>query len=283
MKGMTMAAAAAVLAIGLGCGDSGGGSSGGGPSASQTAAAQKAGAAGTSADDTVAASTDAILAAGSNGATSAKSVSGGAQAPSPTFNFQGSVSVVVDFDAQDGLGNDLFPNVQGKLQVDAAGSVSGDPSAGTATYSVQTEWLTDGIFTDPVCGAEATVGTGSGLSYSLTVEWIYTDSVNWSIQAVSDFSAARTVTVTHDGQTWTVTGTVERHATAAITRSAGAFSVVVTVTGNRTVIVSDGVETHTVVIDVQAIDKIFITVDGVTFGPYTALQIRRAWHFDCQP
>ncbi len=282
-KGMTMGAAMAALALALGCGDSGGSSgSSGAPPAEAASAAQKANTASTTATQTVEASSDAIVDAGTHGATSTKSTSGGSQAPSPTFNFQASASVVVDFDVLDGSGQDAFPNISGQLQVDATGSVTGDPSAGRASYSVQTNWLTDGVFTDPACGAQATIAAGSGLSYSLAVEWVYTDSLNWSVEAVSDFSAARTVTVVHGGETWTANGTVERHATATVSRSGGAYTISFGVTGQRTIVITDGVETHTVVIDVQAPDRILITVDGVTYGPYTAGQIWWWWHFTCE-
>ena len=278
----TMGAALLALALALGCGDTGSGGSSGAPPAEEAAAAQKANSAGSTATQTAQASSDAVLSAGTNGATSTKSSSGGSQAPSPTFNFQAAVSVVVDFDALNGSGQDAFPNVTGRLQVDATGSVTGDATSGDAAYSVQTNWLTDGVFTDPACGAQATIAAGSGLSYSLSVGWLYVDSLNWSVQASSDFSAARTVTVTDDGETWTANGTVQRHASWSIVRSAGAYTVSWSLTGQRTIVVTDGVVTHTVVIDVQALDRIFITVDGTTYGPYTALQIYLWWRFDCQ-
>jgi hypothetical protein len=283
-KGITLGAAMMALALSLGCGDSG--SSGGSsstPPAQSVSAAQKGSAASNTGTKTVEEATNALLNAGTNGATATtQTASGGAQSPSPTFNFQATVSVVVDFDVLDGEGQDAFPNVSGQLQVDATGSVTGDPSGGTANYSVETEWLTDGVFTDPACGTQATIASGSGLSYTLVVEWTYTDSLHWSVQATSDFSANRTVTVTQSGGTWTATGTVERHATASISRSGDTWTVSLGVSGQRTLIVTNGIETHTVVIDVQAIDRIFITVDGVTFGPYTAGQIWAWWHFHCE-
>ena len=283
-KGMTLGAAMMALALSLGCGDSGGGGGASStPPAEKAGAAQKANTASNTGTKTVEEATNALLNSGTNGATSsAKSAPGGAQAESPSFNFQATVTVVVDFDALDGNGEDAFPNVSGQLQVDADGSVTGNASAGTANYAVVTTWLTDGVFTDPACGAQATIAEGSGLSYTLVVEWTYTDSTHWSVEATSDFSANRTVTVTHGGETWTATGTVERHATASISRSGETFTFSLGVSGQRTLIVTNGIETHTVVIDVQAIDRIFITVDGVTFGPYTAGQIWAWWHFHCE-
>jgi hypothetical protein len=278
----TTAAALAALVLALGCGEGGGSSSSGAPPAEAASAAQKAGPASGTATQTAQASSDALLNAGTNGATSTKAQAGGAQAPSPTFNFQASVSVVVDFDALDDSGQDAFPNVSGRLQVDATGTVTGDATSGDATYAVQTNWLTDGVFSDPACGAQATVAAGSGLSYTLLVGWMYVDSLNWSVQASSDFSAARTVTVTHGGETWTANGTVDRHAAWSIVRAAGAYTVSWSFTGQRTIVITDGVETHTVGVDVQALDRILITVDGVTYGPYTALQVLVWWRFDCE-
>lgn len=281
-RGMTLGAAAVALALALGCGESGGGGSSGAPPAETASAAQKGNTAGNTATQTAQASSDALLSAGTNGATSTKAQSDGAQAPSPTFNFQASVSVVVDFDMLNASGQDAFPNVTGRLQVDATGSVTGDAVSGDALYTVQTNWLTDGVFTDPACGAQATVAAGSGLSYSLAVGWMYVDSLNWSVQASSDFSATRTATVTDDGETWTANGTVQRHAAWSVVRAAGAYTVTWSFTGQRTIVITDGVETHTVVVDVQALDRILITVDGVTYGPYTALQIYLWWRFTCE-
>ncbi len=282
LRRTTSGAALLALALSLGCGDSGGGGPSGAPPAEDAAAAQKANTAASTASLAAQASSDAVLDAGTNGATSSKASSGGAQAPSAPFNFQGTLSVVVDFDAPDASGQDAFPNVSGRLRVDASGSVTGDASSGDAVYAVQTSWLSDGIFTDPVCGAQATVAAGSGLSYSLSVSWLYVDSLNWSVQASSDFSASRTVTVTDDGETWTANGTVQRHAAWSIARAAGAWTISWSITGQRTIVVTDGTETHSVVIDVQALDRIFITVDGTTYGPYTVLQIRRWWLFHCE-
>jgi hypothetical protein len=42
-------------------------------------------------------------------------------------------------------------------------------------------------------------------------------------------------------------------------------------------VVTDGTETHTVIVTINSIDSIVIEVDGATFGPYTLAQIR--WYF----
>jgi hypothetical protein len=48
-------------------------------------------------------------------------------------------------------------------------------------------------------------------------------------------------------------------------------------------VVTSGGESHSVIIDVQAIDQIVITVDGVAYGPYTVVQVKAIFQADCQP
>jgi len=157
----------------------------------------------------------------------------------------------------------------------------GDALAGEVTYNVKVTWITDGHFTDPVCGDSATVAAGSNWSYSLLIQWSKVDDLNWSINASSDVNGALNATVTHGLKTWTVTGTVARHAAAAFSRTAGNWAWSFGVNGSRTVVVTDGTETHTVVVTMSALDHITIEVDGVVYGPYTAFQVWLWGHFDC--
>jgi len=189
--------------------------------------------------------------------------------------------VTVDLDALNSSGQDAFPNASGKFSVSATGTLSGDATAGQATYSVTVTWVTDGVFTDPVCGDSATVAAGSNWNYSLVVQWSKTDDLNWSIQATSDVSGSLNATVTAHSKTWTVTGNVTRHASLTLSRAAGNYSFTFGIHGQRTVVVTDGAETHTVIITLNALDNITIEIDGTVFGPYTLAQIRWWFGFYC--
>jgi hypothetical protein len=280
MTGWWALVLAAALAVGCG-GNGGGGASTAGPSASEKSAAQTSDAASSSIEQAMDASNDAIVNTGAPGATTAKTGSSKASAPGTTIDFQATVNVTVDLDALNSSGQDAFPNASGKFSVSATGTVTGDASAGQVTYDVHVTWLTEGVFTDPVCGNSATVAAGSNWNYSLVVQWSKTDDLNWSIQATSDVSGSLNATVTHGTTTWTVTGTVTRHASLTFSRTAGNYAFTFGIHGQRTVVVTNGTETHTVIITMNALDNILIEVDGVVFGPYTLTQIRALFGFDC--
>ena len=269
-----------VAALAVGCGE-GGSKSSGGPSASQKASAQQADSGSSSVERTMDAANDAIVESGAPGATTAKTGSSKSSAAGTTINYQASVTVTVDLDALNGSGQDAHPNATGSFEVSATGTLVGNASAGEATYAVHVKWLTDGVFTDPVCGDSATVKSGSNWNYSLVVQWAKTDDLNWSIQATADVNGALNATVTHDLKIWTVTGTVTRHASAAFSRTAGNYTFTFGINGQRTIVVTDGVETHTVISTMSALDHIVIEIDGVSFGPYTLAQIRWWFGFDC--
>jgi len=271
-------ALALVAALAVGCGDGGGSSGSGGPSSAQQAQAQQADAASSGVERTQDAANDAIVESGAPGSTSSKTgIASKSGTSSVTINYQATVNITVDLDTLNGSGQDAFPNATGKFTVSATGTIAGDASAGQATYAVHVAWITDGVFTDPVCGDSATIAAGSNWNYSLVVQWSKTDDLNWSIQATADVNGALNATVTDDLKTWTVTGTVTRHASASFSRTAGNYSWTFGINGVRTVVVTDGVETHTVISTMSALDHIVIEIDGVAFGPYTLAQIR--WWF----
>jgi hypothetical protein len=268
---------AAVLMVG--CGGDSGGSSSAPPPSGAVSQAQKADVASAAAEETTEIATEAVVESGAPGATSSKS--GGSSKPLTSINYQASVTLTVDLDAPAPGGGDAHPNATGVFSVSAAGTITGDASAGHADYSCTVTWLTDGIFTDPVCGAQATVAAGSTRTFSCSIDWSYTDDLNWSVSAASDLSGSGTVSLSHGGTTWTATGSVERHATLHFSRSAGAWTFSAGLNGLRVFTITDGVETHLVTITVSALDHIVIEVDGVSYGPYTLAQIRAVWRFDC--
>jgi len=273
---------AAVLAVGMavGCGGEGG-SSGAAPTAQQKSMAQSGDAGSSTVELTNEAANEAVVESGAPGATSAKTGSSKSYTGGTIINYQATVNVTVDLDVLNGQGQDAFPNATGKFNVTANGAVNGNGMNGTATYDVTVTWVTDGVFTDPTSGDVATVASGSNWSYDLALQWSKVDDLNWSIQATSDVAGSLNATVVHDGKTWTVTGTVSRHAAASFSRTAGNYAWSFGVNGSRTLVVTDGTETHTVIVTMAALDHILIEVDGVVFGPYTAFQVWLWWHFDC--
>lgn len=273
---------AAVLAVGMavGCGE-GGGKATGGPNPTQKTMAQEADAGSSAIEKTMDASNDALVESGAPGSTTAKTGSSKSSAAGTTINYQASVSLTVDLDVLNSSGQDAFPNATGTFNVTANGSVTGDAMNGQVTYDVTVSWITDGVFTDPVCGSSATIASGSNWNYDLAIQWAKADDLNWSISATADVSGTLNATVTHNLKTWTVTGNVTRHASASFSRTAGNYSFTFGINGQRTVVVTDGTETHTVIVTMSALDHILIEVDGVVFGPYTLAQIRWWFGFDC--
>jgi len=274
---------AAVLMVGMavGCGE--GGTSSAPPNASQKAAGQTAETSSSSVAQTQDAANDAIVESGAPGSTAAKSGSQKAYTAGTAISYQGSVTVTVDLDMLNGLGQDAFPNASGQFSVKATGDVVVDGQNGHVNYDVQIEWLTNGVFNDPACGTSATIASGSKWSYSLKIQWAKTDDLNWSISATADVNVALDATVTHDGTTWTVTGTVTRHAALNFSRSNGNYSFTFGIHGQHSVVISNGIETHTVISTMSALDHIVIEIDGVSFGPYTLAQILWWWFFACNP
>jgi hypothetical protein len=277
---LTLAAALAAFTLPIGCGDGGSGSSAATPSAAQANAAQQADGGTDASAQTMALSTEALADSGTSGAVSAKGKASAGKTTVTSFNYQASVNVTLDLDDADAQGNDRWPNASGQLNIVANGSLQGDSTSGSATYDVQTNWITPGVFTDPVSGVVATMSVGSGLQYAVKVTWTWSAQDNWSVTATSDLSGEHEVIVVDGGVTYTVTASGFRHAEVTFTQTPSGFSLVWNVAGERTVTVTNGVETHVVIVVMTNPNHITITVDGSVFGPYTAWQIRQ--YFGCQ-
>jgi hypothetical protein len=276
-------AAILVLGLAVGCGGNGGGSGSASPAApspSEKVSGQAANTAASSVSVSQDAATNALVESGAPGSTPAKSAEKSSTAV--TINYQASVTVTVDLSVLNASGQPVYPNASGQFTVVANGTVTGDALNGQVTYNVTVTWITDGHFSDPNCGDSATVAAGSTWSYSLTIQWSKVDDLNWSIQASSDVTGSLNGTVTENGKTWTVTGTVARHASLSFSRTAGNYAFAFSINGQRTVVVTNGTETHTVVVTMTALDHITIEVDGVVYGPYTLAQILWWWAFDCK-
>jgi len=267
---------AAVLVVGMavGCGEGGGKAApAAGPNPTQKAASQAANTGSSSVAQTQDAANDAIVESGAPGSTSAKTGSAKSSTAGTTINYQGSVTVTVDLDMLNSSGQDAFPNASGRFTVTANGTVTGDAMVGQVTYDVHVSWDTAGVFTDPVCNASATIAAGSNWNYSLAIQWAKTDDLNWSISATADVAGALDATVTHNLKTWTVTGTVTRHASLSFSRTAGNYAFTFGINGQHVIVATSGLEIHTVISTMSALDHIIIEIDGIAFGPYTLAQI----------
>jgi hypothetical protein len=270
---------AALVAVGMaiGCGEGGGGNPGPSASPEQKTAAQTAGTGGSSLTQTQDAANDAIVESGAPGSTTAKTGVSKSSTAGTTINYQASVTVTVDLDMLNSSGQDMFPNASGQFKVEANGSVTGNAAAGQVAYDCHVTWLTPGVFNDPACGKTATVATSTNWNYTLLIQWAKTDDLNWSIQATSDVAGDLEATVTHGSKTWTVTGTVTRHASLAFSRTAGNYSFAFGINGQHVVVIDDGSVSHTVISTMSALDHVIIEIDGVAFGPFTVAQI--LWWF----
>jgi hypothetical protein len=282
MKKFGWGVAALMIAFAIGCGEGGSGGSKITPNETQQAQAQVADAGSAGTEVSMDAANDALVEAGAPGSTTAKTGATTLSTGGTSIDYHASVTLTVDLDMLNGSGQDKYPNASGKFTVAANGSIVGDAFAGEITYDVTVTWITDGTFTDPVCEKSLTVNSGSHWSYSLKIVWTKVDELNWSIQADAQVDHAVSGVVTKGPKSWTVSGTLTRHASVSFTRVAGAYTFSWGINGERTVIVSDGVETHTVVFTMSALDHVVVTVDGVAFGPYTAAQVWWFFHLDCK-
>lgn len=243
------------------------GSGNSGPTAEEKAQTRRAASGNDAASQTMKIGSDAVIDSGSDGA-AAKTRAGRTLATVTTFDYAEAVDVTLDLDMLDGGGQDAFPNATGSLRIQAAGTVNGTNTAGNAVYAVQTEWLTDGVFTDPVSGCTVTIAEGSGLSWSLTFSWNWIAENNWTISGTNDYSGNHTVTVEHGGETWTVIAMGERHAGVVLTQTPAGFAAGGAVSGHVEITVTGPDGTHTVVFDWAGVGLVTVTCDGEVHGPY---------------
>lgn len=238
--------------------------------------------------------TDAILSAGSGQAVTTSDKEGASSSASATadddgFTFATSGTVTVDLDATGPGGADRHPHASGMFSVayDSSGNggpVLGSPvgSAGIVAYAVTVTALSDCIFTDPRCSATATIASGSSYTYDVEVTWNWSDAGHWTIQSDVDLATGNLAgNGSRPGVTWSAVLGGSRHAFTALAYDAGTLSFTRTVTADWTVdTVRNGIP-HTVVWHRPALDRIFITVDGTTYGPYTLGQLWWYWNVSC--
>jgi len=243
--------------------------------------------------------TDAILSAGSgqmvetSGSESAQSTTSvGASASladADGFSFSTSGIVTVDLDAFATGGGDRYPNASGTFSVayDSSGSggpVVGSPvgSAGIVAYAVTVTALSDCTFTDPRCNAATTIAAGSSYQYDVEVTWNWTDANHWTLQSDVDLaSSGLSGSGSRADTTWSASLSGARHALTALGYNAGTLSLTRTVTGDWTINTVKNSVPHVVIWHRPALDRIFITVDGTTYGPYTVEQLWWYWSVSC--
>jgi hypothetical protein len=264
------------------------------PPATATATAQEANSAieALSLSSTIA--TDAILTSGSGQAVTtsdkegASTASASLAADADGFTFATSGTVTVDLDAV-GPGGDRHPNASGIFSVayDSSGNggpVVGSPggTAGIVAYTVTVTAMSDCTFTDPRCQAATTITTGSSYTYEVEITWNWTDADHWTIQSDVDLaSSGLSGSGSRPGVTWSATLSGSRRALTALSYNAGTLASTRTVTADWTVdTVRNGIP-HTVVWHRPSLDRIFISVDGTTYGPYTVAQVWTWWHLSC--
>ena len=241
-------------------------------------------------DKLVTLATDEIIQDGTGG--SIKSIRGKAEAPT-AISFSGTVSVTIDLDADDGLGGDAFPYWTGIVDITASGSVIDNGDSGSVTYTVDIYRTTDITVTNQNAAGKwtsATAAEGAGLQFVLDISWTVTDVDNCLISI--SFDAARSAATANALPLTIVTpaGTVSAeldeaiHNALTLGASGGELVFSASVSGHREVTWTAGAETHTVRVavdigvsvqgatEVTIQDSITVTVDGVVFGPYTALE-----------
>lgn len=271
------------------------------PSAATTATAQESNSAVEALSLSASIATDAIMSAGSGetvttsdseSASTTKTVAPVAsdqpQAAAAGFAFSTSGTVTVDLDALSS-GSDRYPNASGTFSVayDSSGNggpVVGSPvgSAGIVAYAVTVTALTNCTFTDPRCSAATTLASGSSYSYDVEVVWNWTDANHWTLHSDVDLaSTGLSGAGTRPGVTWTASLSGSRHARTGLTSTAGTLAITRTVTADWTVnTVRNGVP-HAVVWHRPELDRIFVTVDGATYGPYTVGEVWWYWNVSC--
>lgn len=268
------------------------------PPASATATAQESNSAVEALTLSTTIATDAIMSAGSGqtlktadeetASPTSSSASSSATADPDGFTFAVSGTVNVDLDAT-GPGGDRYPNASGTFAVvyDSSGSggpVVGSPvgGAGIVAYTVTVTATSDCTFTDPRCNATATIANGSSYTYEVEIVWNWTDANHWSVQSDVDLSSSNlSGSGSRPGVTWISSLSGSRHAVTGLTYNAGTLTVTRTIVGDWTVnTVRNGIP-HTVVWHRPALDRIFITVDGTTYGPYTLSQVWWYWNVSC--
>lgn len=252
------------------------------PSQGQSAAAQQSSAAASVVGETVKI-VSAELVDEALGANAPLTSGRSSRAPSTSgFNFQNSVSLTIDLDAKNSSGVDLFPNATGTLGVSATGSsTSSGTGTFSASYAVTVTYQTDVTFTDPESGVKATVKSGTTLDYTSDISLTITNLVlySWSLTSVGTAKTTTSFSVTVTDGTDTFNATVDADLKVTLTLTGignipTSLSVDLSGFWQATVTNASTSESHTVRFDITSLQSIMVTIDGASFGPYTAAQLK---------
>ena len=266
---------ALVLALPAGCGDDGGSAGAPAPTDREVFLVQRAAAAAGAVNWTTEAASDSIVLR-----VPGSSVPGPMGVPThpgatPAFDYGADVDFVIDFDALDPDGNDLFPDATGQVHVTAAGTDSDTPNAGVATFSAAVTADTDVVFTDPQSGAQTTIPAGASWAYLLEVTWSRSDDNNWTVTATALTTVNFTDLVVDDGATTlTVDVQGEREVTSTRTRVGGKLTHERSFEGSLVITTDDGTTVETVTLEYLNPGRVRIAVLGNVFGPMTEGRIR---------
>lgn len=250
------------------------------PPAEQLAVVQMSASAVDAVSQSSAAASDAIIQGGTSASASTRAASGSTAAT--PFHFANSGTFTVDLDAADGLGGDRYPNATGRFTVSYSGSVvSSQPtgSGGTAGYDVSLTFDTDVVSTDPGNGARATIDRGSSIAYGLEITWNRPDADHWTLSSDAQLTVPTwSGSLVKGSDTASGTHSGHAHETHSLAYDAGAFTYVPTIVSHWNSTVTRNGATHAVVWDRPSIDRISVTVDGITYGPYTRAQASAILH-----
>src|SRR5262245_15418841 len=264
-----------ILALPVGCGDDGGSAGLSGPSEHDVLLVQKAAAAVGAVGRATEIASDAIVLSAPGSSSPGPAVLPTFPGATPSFDYGADVDFVIDFDALDPDGNDLFPDATGQVHVTASGTDSDTPDAGEATFSAAITAETDLIFTDPGTGMLTGIPAGDSWSYSLTVTWSRSDHRNWTVTATSLTNLNFVDIAVFDGTSIVTVDIVgEREVVATRTREDGKLTQERTIEGSLVVTTDDGTTVETVIIDYVNPGKVQITVAGRAFGPMSGPRAR---------
>ncbi len=180
-----------------------------------------------------------------------------------------SVDVTIDLD-REVAGRDLFPYVSGTIRLQAARTAA---SGAEAAYDATVTALTDVSYTDPGTGIRVVLAQNEAFTYRIELAWSYTDADNWSVTANGQMEAeAVDVSVEVPGATpIPVTVDVSTDSVLVLRVASGTPGASADVTGTWTASWTgeDGTE-HQVEVLAGSGDTWSVTVDGETYGPYSA-------------
>lgn len=189
---------------------------------------------------------------------------------------------LVDLDQTAADGDDLFPHASGQIRVVATPTVTNAPGSGETSGQVAYEPIVitfESVVetTNPVSGVRVSWAAGTRQTGSLVLDWERSARTSWSYT----LSATKQVVdkqVTISTATDSTTGIVNADWTGSRTRSRSGtqWERSRSLSGTRSVRwTRAGGQTRTVVWDVVSPEEIYLTLDGISRGPFAWWQLVR--------